>query len=423
MTSPSSTALHVPLLDAAREGRLLEWQGQAMQLKAAATWAEAHPANDVEPAAMLGGDTGLALAGEGCPLVSEFAVIELAATLGLTQAAGRRLVATALELKHRLPRVWARVMELQVPGWQAQRLAEQTTHLTLEAVTWVDAQVAPFAHHLRASEIDRVINTALDRYMPALAQERRDAAAEGRHVTIDTRQPTFHGTAQVFAELDLPDALDLEHAVADGATQLKHLGSTESLDVRRAKALGEIARNQLALDLSGPTEARPSHPRRAAVLYLHLDPLTGRGWSEQAGTDLTADTIREWLQVPGTNVTVRPVLDLNEQLTSAAYVPPPLLREQVILIRDTCAFPSCTKHIRKGDLDHIVPFDDGGQTTTINLAGLCRTHHRIKTHGGWWYTAIGAGVFQWHSPLGRTYLVDQHGTLDLTPAAAHPPDQ
>ncbi|HQR26760.1 MAG TPA: hypothetical protein PLP61_06940 [Nocardioides sp.] len=34
---------------------------------------------------------------------------------------------------------------------------------------------------------------------------------------MDTRQVSFHGTLRVEAELDLADALDLDHAVAAGA--------------------------------------------------------------------------------------------------------------------------------------------------------------------------------------------------------------
>ena len=50
-------------------------------------------------------------------------------------------------------------------------------------------------------------------------------------------------------ELDLADALDLDEAIRGIADQLKALGSTESLDVRRSVAAGELARRQLALDL------------------------------------------------------------------------------------------------------------------------------------------------------------------------------
>ena len=54
---------------------------------------------------------------------------------------------------------------------------------------------------------------------------------------------------RVTAELDLADALDLAAAVTHGAEQLKALGSDETLDARRAAAVGEMARSQLSLPL------------------------------------------------------------------------------------------------------------------------------------------------------------------------------
>ncbi len=55
----------------------------------------------------------------------------------------------------------------------------------------------------------------------------------------------------MWGTLDVADALDLDAAVTAGAAALKDLGSTESLDVRRAAALGVIARRQGTLDLTG----------------------------------------------------------------------------------------------------------------------------------------------------------------------------
>ena len=49
----------------------------------------------------FGRDTGLALAGAGAPWASEFAVIELAAALGMTADACRRHVGRVLEVRYR----------------------------------------------------------------------------------------------------------------------------------------------------------------------------------------------------------------------------------------------------------------------------------------------------------------------------------
>ena len=44
------------------------------------------------------GDTGMPVAGEGAPLVAEFAITEFAAAIGVSTDAGKRYVGHALEL-------------------------------------------------------------------------------------------------------------------------------------------------------------------------------------------------------------------------------------------------------------------------------------------------------------------------------------
>jgi len=91
--------------------------------------------------------------------------------------------------------------------------------------------------------------------------------------------------------------------------------------------------------------------------------------------------------------------------------------------------PWCHRPARRCDLDHLDPYvdrDQGGppgQTSTDNLAPLCRLHHRMKTHGGWTYTMVEPGVFLWTSPHGHTWLRDHTGTTDLTPPTVDPPGQ
>ncbi len=68
-------------------------------------------------------EAGLLLAGEGAPLVAELCLAEFAAALGVSTDAGRALVAEALELKHRLPRTWARVGGGELPASRARRVA------------------------------------------------------------------------------------------------------------------------------------------------------------------------------------------------------------------------------------------------------------------------------------------------------------
>src|SRR5215211_1986000 len=262
MNSGTSTLDAAAVLTSARRARATANAAEAEVLARAVEWAHLHLVDDLDDAAtwwsgskVMGQDTGIPIAGQGCPLVSEFAVAEFATALGLSAEAGRHLVAHALELAHRLPRLWARVQDGALAPWRARRVAEQTLDLTMEAAGWVDAQLAGFAHRTGPAQTQRLVDEAIARFMPGYAAERRERAAEQRYFTIAHDQVSFAGTSRVHGELDLADALDLEDAIAAGAQQLADLGSTDPLDARRAAAVGMLARRDKPLPLE-PAEAR-----------------------------------------------------------------------------------------------------------------------------------------------------------------------
>jgi hypothetical protein len=83
-------------------------------------------------------------------------------------------------------------------------------------------------------------------------------------------------------------------------------------------------------------------------------------------------------------------------------------RNLVHLIRvrqRTCSFPGCRRPARRCDLDHTVPYDQGGATCECNLAPLCRRHHQAKQASGWQLTQDQPGVLTWRMPHGRTYQI------------------
>jgi hypothetical protein len=329
-----------------------------------------------------------------------------------------------LELVHRLPKLWAGVQEGSLPSWRARRVAQETQCLSVEAAEYVDRMLAPFAHRTGPAQTQRLVETAIARFMPQFARERRDRAADQRHFDIEADQVSFAGTARVHGELDLADALDLEDAIRTGAETLKALGSTDPLDVRRAAALGALARGQQPLDLNteadpvpepvegstgsttgtttGTTPAPASAPGRfgagrQVVLYAHLsaDAICSHDADavvnlENAGGQLlTAAQVAQWCgRADTTTVVVKPVIDLTTPTTSTGYRPSETLAEKVRLRDRNCVFPNCHRPARSCDLDHIDPYDPTGppgQTTSDNLACLCRLHHRMKTHTTWTY--------------------------------------
>ncbi len=398
-----TTTAPAPSLAEVRAVSLDRRRAEVDEIVAVVTWLEQHvvdqrTSTDVAVAAF--GDGELLLAGVGAPAVSEAAVVELLTTLGRSDSAGRVFVGRCLELRYRLPRLWRRVADDEVEVWRAFRVAEATQLLPLDGAAHVDAALAPFAHSMSWAQLERTVQAALVEFDPERAE--RLAGRDPRR--FDVHAAAADGYVHVEGLLDLPDARDLDAAVAAGAAQLAELGCEEPVDVRRSMALGEIARAQLALDL---TTGRPT--ARAVTLYVHL--------SESAvatvdGVPVLADHVAGWCA--GAAVTIKPVIDLNQAVSSTAYTPSDSVAERVRLAWPQCVFPFCTRRVRT-DLDHRVPYPHG-PTSTSNLAPLCRTHHRMKTFAGWSYEPVAItdhGVpvaFTWTSPTGTRFRVDQHGS-------------
>ncbi len=314
ISSPDSPSA---VLAAVRSARRVEDAEAARQLRLAVDWAAMHSVDSLADAATVWdrdyGDTGVPVAGPEAPLVAEFCVAELAAAIGVSTDAGRGYLGEAVELRYRLPRVWARVLAGDLVAWKARRIARTTIHLSREAAAFVDAHVAAVAHKIGPYVLDRLLEEAIARFMPEEAENRRRAAADGRRFDIDTTNTSLNGTASVWGELDVADALDLDAAVTAGAEHLKTLGSTDSLDVRRATAVGDLARHQQTLDLTTHTTDPSDQPRRKArqvVLYVHLSDtalVNGRlgdlgrlGRLENTRSLVTAEQVRAWCGTPDT---------------------------------------------------------------------------------------------------------------------------
>ena len=282
-----------------------------------------------------------------------------------------------------------------------------------------------FADKIGPAQLGRLIEEAKARFDPERTEADRAAAAEARHFDIALADASVSGTVRIEGEVDLADALDLEAAIAADAHQQLALGSTESLDVRRALAAGNLARTEQTLDLTSALAQAKSRPLRQVVLHVHLEEaaVLGAGGlarlNETGGRPITAAQVRDWCGNPETQITVQPVLDLAEHLQVGTYQASARLKLQTQLRDRTCAFPFCSRAAEQCDCDHRVPHDpdraDGGPTCTCNLAPCCRRHHRAKTTGGWTYLTVEPGVYLWRSPLGYQFLRDHTGTLDTTP--------
>ena len=118
MTATADLDSRAGVLAAVRAARKAEMVATADLLAFAADWAAMHSVDSLDEAAASAvfGETVIPIAGPGAPLVGEFCVAEFSAALGLPTEVGRELIGEAVELKHRLRRVWRRVMRHELPA-------------------------------------------------------------------------------------------------------------------------------------------------------------------------------------------------------------------------------------------------------------------------------------------------------------------
>lgn len=87
------------------------------------------------------------------------------------------------------------------------------------------------------------------------------------------------------------------------------------------------------------------------------------------------------------------------------YRPSGTLAARVKARDGTCRWPSCNHSAWSCDLDHTLPYHQGGATSAANLSALHRRHHRIKSTPGMRLTQPRPGTLLWRTRTGDLYLV------------------
>src|SRR5829696_3725217 len=219
---------------------------ESRMLQLACAWADAHylDSGSTEYQPLI--QRACAWGGEGTPEVSEYCAAELGALQGTGMAAARALIADALDLRYRLPRLWDRVLTGGVRAWQARRIAEQTRALTWEACADVDHALSDFVGMMPWPRFAKILSAAILQADPALAAER----AERARVTQDVFSfDSEDGLKTIIAKAAAGDAIWFMATVNRIADILAAEGDTDPIGARRARAIGILAQPAQALRL------------------------------------------------------------------------------------------------------------------------------------------------------------------------------
>ena len=353
------------------------------------------------------------------------------------------MVAGAIEIHSKFPRLWNRVADGKLPGNTARKIAVQLRNVvdpekrsTIEAVILnrMDRDKSPaFWNPHLSKQLDRVISE-ID---PDGVDDRESEAAKKRKVS--TRASTS-GMATLSAKLPALECATIAERLDSIAKEWTNReGDERCADELRADALVQLVTglNKTPEGAQEPTHhssrAEPPVIQPRITLVADVDPGRGRAraWAGSASVakqkldELLAQASRAHLQVvPArhdvgltdlkalTTLLTRIDADFKEQTT---YVPSDAVRRLVVERDGTCRHPGCTHPAQRCDLDHVTPFNKdkplhGGLTREDNLISLCRHHHRFKTHGncsyrldadGTVYARIGDDCIGSSSPQGH----------------------
>lgn len=328
----------------ANQAELRERECETLLL--AAAWADAHGIDSTAPGYVPLVERACTWGGDGTPEVSEYAVHELGALHGVSAGTAEGLIADALDLRHRLPRLWVRVRTGSVREWQARAVAEATQRLSRLAAGLVDARLSPQLGLVPWGRCRQILAAAVLDADPALAAKRVERLRSERRVTAYDSED---GLKTIVARAAAGDAVWFMATVNRLADILGADGDTDPVGARQAKAIGLLARPAEALQLlidhqhhPDPRSDEPQDPdahpggepeqeyrsldltpragridaaavRPRVVLHYHLSDTairTGQGLVRPEHGDVqTLQQLHDWLADTGCVVQVRPVVD------------------------------------------------------------------------------------------------------------------
>ncbi|MEV1291288.1 DUF222 domain-containing protein [Pseudonocardia sp. NPDC049635] len=184
-------------------------------------------------------------------------------------------------------------------------------------------------------------------------------------------------------------------------------GSSASLS---ASLSAEVLAEVVAQVLAARADPVPAIGRKPLVqVVVSLDTLLGGDRpGELVGHGPVPATTARALAAGGVwkRLVVDPLSGEVRDRGRSTYVPPEEMADLVRARDGVCRGPLCSRPIR--DLDHLVPWAEGGTTDVANLHGLCVHHHKLKDAPGWQVLAGVDGALTWISPCGRRETTRPH---------------
>ena len=212
-----------------------------MTLRDAAGWAIEHGVDPEDPFATgPAGGVGKYVGSDGTPWVDEHVAKEYGCLRGTSTFEATELIIDALDLRHRFPRIWRAVKQLQIRVRDARRISKQCRDLSQSAAAKVDAELfRKAALGLPWSRLSKIVAAAVMNADPALHKAKLAAAKFDRRVWLSESE---NGLRTMVIRADEGNQILLYALIERIAEILELDGDTDPVDQRRSKAAGWLAR-------------------------------------------------------------------------------------------------------------------------------------------------------------------------------------
>ena len=366
---------------------------------------------------------------------------EIAAALRISPNSAQHRINTATLLVHHLPEISRALADGSLSTAHANVIAREAAPLIYggadkSIVSKIEAKALASAEFSTPNQVAVALRKAIAQVAPQELEERFASAREERKVIY---YPERDGMATISALLTAPDArlvmrsLEEKLRALSGHSATNHTatagttaGTTATTaDQRRADAFVQFfteregnphikSREVISnAQREGEIKENISKQDRSSAMTINVivDLPTLLGLADNPAElsgygAIPASLARElatshlWRRFITDPITGE-LLDVGRE----KYVPPQGLIDFIKARDKTCRFPGCQRAADFSDIDHAIPWEEGGTTSLANLGLLCRRHHRLKTHGGWKISSNPDGSCTWISPYGKEYFV------------------
>jgi len=345
----------------------------------------------------------------------EAVAAEVGAALRIGQGLAASRVRYARAMRERLPRVGALFRAGDIGFALFATIVYRTDLIVDEAVlAAVDAELAlkvvrwPSMSRGRLSgQVDKIVAR-----VDADAVRRRRQRQSDREVWI---ADDGEGISQIHGSLFTTDAHALDKRLdALAATVCAHDPRTR--EQRRADALGALAAGADRLGCRCGRKDCAAGTRPAAgpvVIHVIAEQATLNGRGDAPGSQVGVDRLitPELIAQLGASAKLMPLIHPGDAPPEPGYRPSKALADFVRCRDLTCRWPGCDRPAVGCELDHTIPYSQGGLTHASNLKCYCKTHHLIKTFWGWTEQQLADGTLILTSPAGHTQVTTPGSAL------------